>query len=96
MAIRTLIRRKVTKDLTDPQLINLLRQLRTRALTQPGFVSGETLRRLDRPGELIVMGTWKSVEAWNAWKNSPERAEIQGRIDALLGTTTEFEVYEYL
>ena len=96
MVIKTLIRRKVTKDLEDPRLMRLLRQLRTNALTQPGFVSGETLRRVDTPGELVVMGTWKNREAWDAWKASPERAEIQARIDALLGSPTVFEVYEYL
>jgi heme-degrading monooxygenase HmoA len=96
MAIKTLIRRKATKVLEDRQLMSLLRELRTHALAQPGFVSGETLYRVDRPGDLVVIGTWKSLEAWNAWKESPERAEIQSRIDNLLGTATEFEVYEYL
>ena len=96
MAIKTLIRRKATKVLEDRQLMSLMIQLRTQALAQPGFISGETLRRVDRPGDLIVIGTWKSLEAWNAWKTSPERAEIQNRIDSLLGAPTEYEVYEYL
>ncbi|MDA8124313.1 MAG: antibiotic biosynthesis monooxygenase [Deltaproteobacteria bacterium] len=96
MAIKTIIRRKATKVFEDPQLLELLRELRTQAFAQPGFISGETLRRVDRPGDLVVIGTWKSQEAWNAWKGSPERAEIQRRIDNLLGTATEYEVYEYL
>lgn len=96
MAIKTLIRRKATKVHEDRQLMSLLIQLRTQALAQPGFISGETLQRVDHPGDLIVIGTWKSLEAWNAWKTNPERAEIQRRIDNLLGTVTEYEVYEYL
>jgi heme-degrading monooxygenase HmoA len=76
--------------------MSLLIQLRTQALAQPGFISGETLRRVDRPDELIVIGTWKSLEAWKAWRAHPERAEIQGRIDNLLGTETQYEVYEYI
>ncbi|MCE5263877.1 MAG: antibiotic biosynthesis monooxygenase [Deltaproteobacteria bacterium] len=96
MAIKTIIRRKATKVLEDRQLMSLMIELRTKALAQPGFISGETLRRVDRPGDLIVIGTWKSQDAWNAWKTSPERAEIQTRIDSLLGAPTEYEVYEYL
>lgn len=96
MAIKTIIRRKATKVLEDRQLMSLMIELRTKALAQPGFISGETLRRVDRPGDLIVIGTWKSLDAWNAWKTSPERAEIQTRIDSLLGAPTEYEVYEYL
>jgi heme oxygenase (mycobilin-producing) len=61
MAIKTLIRRKAKKLLEDPQLMTLLRELRTHALAQLGFVSGETLCRVDCPGELIVIGTWKSL-----------------------------------
>lgn len=96
MAIKTLIRRKATKVFEDPQLRTLLIELRTRALAQPGFVSGETLRRVDHPREVLVMGTWKSLDAWNTWKTSGEREEIQTQIDNLLGEATEYEVYEYL
>jgi hypothetical protein len=40
--------------------------------------------------------TWQSAAAWNAWKMSPERAEIQEQIDAMLSEPTEYEVYENL
>lgn len=94
MAFKIIIRRKVDKD-KEAQLLPLLIQLRALATAQPGYISGETLRNVDRPEESLVISTWKSVENWQTWLKSPQRAEIQGKIDALLGETTEYDAYLY-
>lgn len=95
MAVRILIKRRIPKDF-DVSLFNkLVRQLRALAAAQSGYISGETLRRVDQPHEVLVISTWKDMSAWNAWQASRERAEIQAQVDALLGTQTEFEAYEY-
>jgi heme-degrading monooxygenase HmoA len=96
MAIKVLIKRKLPEGFNDPQLNTLLRKLRAQANNQPGYISGETLKRVDQPNEYLVIGTWQTIHAWNAWRISPERREIQDQIDILLGTPTGYEVYEYL
>jgi hypothetical protein len=35
------------------------------------------------------------VDAWREWIMAPERAEIQERIDELLGMKTEYAIYSY-
>ncbi|MBW2168941.1 MAG: antibiotic biosynthesis monooxygenase, partial [Deltaproteobacteria bacterium] len=60
-----------------------------------GYISGETLRSIDNPEEYLVIGTWQSVDVWKAWQSSEERAEIQDKIDSLLGTKTEYGIYFY-
>lgn len=95
MAIKVLIKRKMPEGFADPRFNGLLRELRAQANAQPGYISGETLKRVDRPNEYLVIGTWQTVHAWNAWQVSPERREIQDQIDLLLGTQTNYEVYEY-
>ena len=87
-----MIRRIVPEDRVE-DLEPLLRQLRTRATLQPGYISGETLRRLDKPDEFLVISTWETAEHWNRWAKSQERNEVQGRIDTLLGWKTEFGVF---
>jgi len=64
-------------------------------MNQPGYISGETLKRLDKPEETLVISTWQSVEDWRKWVMSSERKEIQSEIDVFLGTGTEYELYEY-
>ncbi|MHB8773058.1 MAG: antibiotic biosynthesis monooxygenase family protein [Syntrophales bacterium] len=96
MAIKILIKRKIPKGFEDPKFNKFLRQLRTLAVAQQGYISGETLRRTDAPEEYLVISTWQNGTAWDAWRTSRERMEIQAQIDALLGTPTEYGMYEYL
>ncbi|MBW1999166.1 MAG: antibiotic biosynthesis monooxygenase [Deltaproteobacteria bacterium] len=94
MAVKVILKRKVPKD-KEQDLLPLLLELRGKAMRQPGYISGETLRSMDSPEELVVIGTWQSKEAWEKWASSKERAEIQERIDSLLGEKTECNVYYY-
>ena len=94
MVIKVLIRRIIPDDRLD-DLIPLFRQLRTLATNQPGYITGETLRRLDKPDEFLVISTWESPDDWRKWVVSQERNEIQGKIDTLLGGKTEYEIYHH-
>jgi len=90
---KILIRRVIPVD-ADQQLDQLLKQMRTATLTREGYVSGETLHRVDVPGEVLVISSWRTARDWESWLHSAERMEIQTRIDALLGTPTEYAVYD--
>jgi heme-degrading monooxygenase HmoA len=92
MSIKIFIRRKVQgENLTE--LTFLLKRLRALTLEQPGYVSGETLNRLDKADESMVISIWNSVEDWNSWVNNPKRNEIQTQVDKLLGQDTEYMMY---
>jgi heme-degrading monooxygenase HmoA len=94
MAVKILIKRKVPRE-KGVQLLNLINELRARATAQPGYVSGETLRSVERPDEYLVISTWQSAEDWKDWASSKEREKIQSRIDAILGEPTRYEIYDY-
>ena len=94
MAVKIIIKRKVPKG-KEGQLLPLLLELRSKATTQPGYISGETLRNVNDPEDYVVISTWQSVEAWKAWEASRGRMEIQNKIDSLLGAKTEYGVYYY-
>ena len=64
-------------------------------MDQPGYISGATLKRCDKPGEYLVMSTWQSYQDWEKWEASQERKEVQGKIDSLIGGKTECEIYDY-
>jgi heme-degrading monooxygenase HmoA len=94
MAIKVLLRRQVPDHKTDA-LRALIAQLRAVTTGQPGYISGETLRRVDRPGEILVISKWKSAYDWQQWFQNPKRRAIQRQMDDLLGTPTDLEIYEY-
>ena len=91
MSIKIIIKRKVPKDM-EKELLPLIKELRILTTKQEGYISGETLDRVDKPGQSLVISTWQSVEDWNNWVNSTERKAIQNNIDKLLGEKTEYEL----
>ena len=92
MTVKIFIKRKVQEQ-KSAELTAMLMKLRALTLEQPGYVSGETLTRIDKTDESMVISTWRSLEDWNAWVNNPKRTEIQGTIDELLGQETEYAMY---
>jgi len=94
MAIKIIIKRTVSDDKVK-YLTPLLKQLRALANNHPGYISGETLKRIDNPSEYLVISTWQSVEDWERWFSSDERILVQNKIDIILGKKTEYEVYCY-
>ena len=93
MTVKIFIKRDV-QDKNITELNMLLKRLRSLTLNQSGYISGETLKRIDKPDECMVISTWRSVEDWNTWVNNEKRLKIQTEIDQLLGQETEYAVYE--
>ncbi len=94
MAVKIFIRRTVPHDKAK-DMIPLFRQMRASAATQPGYITGETLRSMDNPEEFMVISTWQSSEDWNNWLKSDDRNKVQSRIDDLLGGETLYEIFHY-
>jgi heme-degrading monooxygenase HmoA len=94
MAVKILINRMVPEDKVK-QLMPYLMELRTLATNQAGYISGETLERVDKPGEYLVISTWQTADDWRRWVVSKERKELQEKIDALLGERTDYKIYNY-
>ena len=93
MTVKILIKRNVSEN-NILELTSLLKKLRTLTLNQPGYITGETLKRIDESNECLVVSTWRSVDDWNAWTADPKRIELQSQIDSLIGKPTEYAVYE--
>ena len=94
MAVKILIKRAVPADRAK-SMIPLVRKMRALANQQPGYISGETMKRLDSPDQFLVISTWKSSKDWQAWVETADRKEVQSEIDALLGGETTYEIYHY-
>ena len=92
--IKIHIRRKVPEDKAD-DLKLLLNQLRAITMGTPGYIAGETFKRVDEPDESLVVTKWQSEFYWKQWLQSKERPEIQDKIDQLLEEKTQYEIYEY-
>jgi heme-degrading monooxygenase HmoA len=94
MAVKVLIYRKI-KSRKEKELSEAVRALRFKAMSAPGYISGETLRSAEEPSIHLVISTWRSIENWNNWFNSPERKAFQEKIDVMLEEPTKIAPYEY-
>lgn len=101
MSIRVLMTRRMPRLAGEmeaallPQLVPMLTELRSMAMRQPGYISGETMRNVHDPSEFLVISTWKSVEDWQRWFADKRREKLEREVDLILGTDTEYKVYSY-
>ncbi len=101
MIVRVIMTRRVARagrgmDVSLlPILSELLVELRAIAHRQPGYISGETLRNVHDPEEYVVISTWRSMEDWERWFANERRAELEGKVDALIGSPTIYKIYSY-
>ena len=96
MAVTVMIRRMFSDKEKAAKLAPLIVKLRSQATMQPGYITGQTFRCLDCPGEYLVFSTWNSLDDWNRWQQSEERRSLQKKVEILLGEVTEYRIYEPL
>ena len=93
MAIKALIKRHF-KQGKSAQGLALLRELRNQAMTQPGYISGETLINHYDHRSVAVISSWRTIEDWIAWEESDARAAVEAKFEALLEGKANFEIYD--
>lgn len=92
MSIKVILFRRVPAEKVH-DLKPLLLEMRSLALAQRGYISGETLMNEDDPEEYLVISSWTTKSRWNEWFDHPERKILQEKIDGLLGRKTMYQVY---
>ncbi|MFO8049702.1 MAG: antibiotic biosynthesis monooxygenase [Desulfosudaceae bacterium] len=92
MLAKILIKRRFKEGHTL-EVIALLHDLRAAAISQPGYISGETLMGYDDPKTILVIGTWQDMKSWEQWKNQTRRKEFEAMIDIYLSEPAVYEEY---
>ena len=93
MAIKIFIKRYVKKGRTQ-EAIELLKDVRSHALKQPGYISGETLINHYDPCNITVVSTWQTIDDWIRWEESDERSAKENQLEGLQEGPADFEIYD--
>ncbi len=93
--IRVIIERH-QKEAKKGELIHLLRELRTSAIHQPGYISGESLASIEDASIVSVLSTWQSLNDWRNWAQSETRARLEKQIEPLLTERPKVSVYQVM
>ena len=92
MIAKIIIKRRFKEGKT-PQIVSILNKIRSLAMEQGGYQSGETLIKSDQPNNMVVISTWNSLEAWQKWKDSPERKQYETMLEVYQEGPTEYDEY---
>ena len=90
MQAKIIIKRKFLKG-KKKEIIALLREFRSSALNQPGYVSGETLTSIDDPQTMIVISTWQDLESWYKWKDNNTRKTLENMLGTYQEESTDYQ-----
>jgi heme-degrading monooxygenase HmoA len=90
--VKVLVERKIAGKNVG-EIVRLLRQLRVKAMQQPGYISGETLHSVDDPNFYLVISTWETLTQWQDWHHNPMRRQLAAEIDAHLESPTRLRVF---
>jgi heme-degrading monooxygenase HmoA len=92
MVAKILIKRRF-KPGNARQVLSLLNELRSRAMLQFGYISGETLSQKDFPNNMTVIGTWQSLDDWYRWRDSDERNKLEAMLALYQNRPTKHEEF---
>jgi heme oxygenase (mycobilin-producing) len=90
--IRVMIERRCQEG-KEKQLRDLMLELRSAALRQHGYLSGETLRDGDDPANFVVISTWMTLDTWKAWQTARQRLAIEEMMEPLLRVPRTVRVF---
>jgi len=92
MHAKILIKRKFLKG-KKKEIMALLKQLRSGALQQPGYISGQTLASYDEPQILMVVGTWQDIESWHNWRENETRKALEMMLETYQEGPAEYQEF---
>ena len=71
-----------------------LRDLRSQAVRQRGYMYGETWRSMDNPRTFVVVSVWGTREHWETWANDGFRRKMDESINPMLRKPCTIRVFE--
>ncbi len=92
MIIKIIIDRQF-KKVPSADDIRIFNDLRIRAMGQNGYISGETLVDAEDNKKIVVLSVWSSVDDWETWRNSRERANLETRLTPHLEEPSKIRVF---
>ena len=91
--IRVLIERRIVEGLEAPYE-EAVTEMMQAIVQAPGFLSGESLRDIDRPQHHYILSAWQSRAAWDRWLFSHARRRALDAIRPFLEQPERITILE--
>jgi len=94
MIVKVIIKREVTPGM-EHDFFEHLKKLRSHAMQQQGYISGETLLCAENTNKVLIISKWESMADWENWKANSKRSEIDRDISRLQEIPAVYEPYVF-
>ena len=92
MAVKVIMKR-TPKTGANGELNSVLQELGQLAMSQPGYIAGETLLSALDTSSTLVTSQWTSLQHWQEYEICTERQGLIDRVAELLDEPAVTEVY---
>jgi heme-degrading monooxygenase HmoA len=92
----TIVTHVTLKQGTEPAWDAAMRDRLEAARQQPGFRGAQLMMPLDRLDKRIIIGTWETRAAWEAWHADAAFAETRARLEGSEAQPSEHWWHEVL
>jgi heme-degrading monooxygenase HmoA len=79
----TIVTRVTLKEGTEPEWDTAMRERLAAVRDQPGWIGGQLLIPLDGLNKRVIIGTWETRAAWEAWHADAAFADTRKRLAGL-------------
>ncbi len=92
MSVKIVIERKF-KEAVVPEILQIIDEIRIKALRDRGYIGGETVVNCDDDREVLVFSAWASVDDWKSWHEKKEWEELEKELAPLLEEPVKIRAY---
>ncbi|MCC6174557.1 MAG: antibiotic biosynthesis monooxygenase [Chloroflexi bacterium] len=79
----TIVTHVTLKEGAEPEWDAAMRERLEAAAGRLGWIGGQLLTPLDKLSRRVIVGTWATRSAWEAWHQDPTFAETRKRMEGL-------------
>jgi heme-degrading monooxygenase HmoA len=90
----TVITRVSLKAGSEPEWDEAMRERLKAARDQAGWVGGQMLIPLDGLNQRVIVGTWTTRAAWEAWHEDPAFRDTRQRMEKLQDKADQMDWFE--
>jgi heme-degrading monooxygenase HmoA len=92
----TIVTTATLRDGAEPMWDAAMRERLEAARGQPGWIGGQLLMPIDGLNKRIIIGTWETRAAWEAWHQDPAFTETRNKLEGLEAGPSEHSWHEVL
>ncbi|MBW2205590.1 MAG: hypothetical protein JRG79_01670 [Deltaproteobacteria bacterium] len=92
MSFKIIIERKF-KEPVSQNVLEIIDEIRIKALRDRGYIGGETLVNADNGKEVIVVSSWSSVDDWKTWYEKKDWEDLEKQLGSQLEEPAKVRIF---